>query len=255
MRIKLLQLNIEAGSRYSDLIKYLKQEQFDLLHFQEVCGGKFSRIGNDNFSALKDELTLHGDLAISMNQIHDKSSYFANATFYKPNLIPLKKQIVWLHPFREVEEIERTDHDLLRSLPRNALALQFQINNELIWFINTHLAWGPNPKDEPHKIIQGQKLESFIANLTDPFILSGDFNVDKDSSVVKSIEKLGVNHAVNAGITNTLNPNVHRAKELFPKGVAVDFIFTSPDLIYENFSLVDKPDISDHLGLKIDIIV
>lgn len=255
MRVKVLQLNIEAGSQYEKLVEYLKNEDFDIVHLQEVCGGRMSRSVPDIFTSLKNELGVEGELAMSMHAPQDTTTYFGNATFYKKELKLLKKEIFWIHPFREVGDMDTDDFDFLRSLPRTCLSLQFDFSGTKYWFHNTHLAWGPTQEDEPHKIEQGKKLINYVSSQTPPFLLSGDFNVWKDSVVVRGLEEMSVNHATNASIINTLNPRLHRAKNLFPPGLAVDFLFTSKDVTSENFSLVDSPDVSDHFGLKIDIIV
>jgi endonuclease/exonuclease/phosphatase family metal-dependent hydrolase len=140
-----------------------------------------------------------------------------------------------------------------QELARNALCLEFEFGRKKLWSINTHMAWGPTPIDEPYKVKQALKLQEFVKRVNDPFVLSGDFNVTKDSEIVRSFAKLGVNHAVFAGLTNTLNPRLHRAPQLFPPGLAVDFIYTSFGLDAYDFELVDSPDLSDHYGLKITI--
>ncbi len=255
MRVNVLQLNIEAGSQYEKLVKFLKNEDFDIIHLQEVCGGRMSRSVPDIFTSLKNELGVEGELAVSMHAPQDTATYFGNATLYKKELKLIKKEIFWIHPFREIEEIDTSDFEFLRTLPRTCLSLQFDFSGVKYWFLNTHLAWGPTQEDEPHKIEQGKKLISYVSSLASPFLLSGDFNVWKDSVVVRGLEELSVNHAVNTPIKNTLNPRLHRAKHLFPPGLAVDFLFTSREVSTENFSLVDSPDISDHFGLRIDLIV
>jgi endonuclease/exonuclease/phosphatase family metal-dependent hydrolase len=159
--------------------------------------------------------------------------------------------VEFLKPYAEYEtEEEMRDYP---AHPTNALDVVFEVSGQRIHCINTHLVWGPNPKDEPYKLEQGKVLYEYVKNLTEPFVLSGDFNVTPDSQIVRWIDELGVNHAVKHGITNTLNGNLHRAKVLFPKGLAVDFLYTSPSLQVTDFTLIDTPDLSDHYGLAITI--
>lgn len=238
---------------FEEIISYIKDNDFDILHLQEVGAGRLSRSGFDNFSEIKKRLGYKGELALPWDIKNDKQTYTGNATFYKSTFDYAKKEVVSLKSFCSIEKYIENNDQFIKDLPKNALALQFVFGTQPIWFINTHLAWGPNPKDEPYKVEQGLKLRDYLATLTEPFVLSGDFNVVKSSAVVKAIDELAVNHAVEAHITNTLNPRLHRAKQLFPAGLAVDFIYTTKDLQTSGFDLVDTPDLSDHFGLRIDL--
>lgn len=255
MKISLLQLNIEAGRKFSDLVIFINKNNFDVIQLQEVTGGEFSKYqpGLNVFEELKQQISMDGELSVTMHKTSDPASYFGNATFFRKELSLLKKETVWLHPFREVEGFSHGDPDIIRSFPRSLLGLQFAHGNNSFWCLNTHLAWGPTQEDEPHKIEQGKILTDYVSSLKEPFILSGDFNVWKESKIVKELELLAINHAVKNNVTNTLNPALHRASHLFPQGLAVDFIFTHPSLTVNNFSLVDKPDLSDHYGMRIEV--
>lgn len=252
MQIKLLQLNIQAGRELNKIIEYVQKEQFDILQFQEVAGGKFSEPLSDNVKELLDRLGFSGENAPLVLLPQDKSSYFGNATFYKNSLSLDTKKIEWLY-LKTSDSEDALSQENVKVLPRNVLAVRFIFNEKPLWFINTHLAWGPTPKDEPYKVEQGEKLYKFLASLNEPFVLSGDFNVTPDSQVVSMVEKLAVNHTTKEGITNTLNPRLHRAKILFPEGFAVDYVFTTKEVTVNEVKLVDSPDLSDHLGISLTI--
>ena len=258
MTIKFFHLNIQGGRMLEEVVAYCKQKDFDIIQFQEVTDGFMSKNGLDTFEYIKNTLGYEGVLAKSMKIIQgDQDSYFANATFYKPEMELEDKKVVWLKYYEEYRNpTDRTDPEFIKTFPHNALALKLHIGSKSFWTINTHLAWGPNPEDEPYKINQAKKLEIFLKDIKDSFILSGDFNVTMDSEIVKSFDQLATNHARIAGLTNTLNPHLHRAaKELFPGGLAVDYIYTTKDLKTSNFSLISEPDLSDHLGLSIDLVI
>lgn len=254
MQIKLLQLNIQAGRELSKIIDFVQKEQFDILQFQEVAGGKFSEPLSDNFNVLCSTLGYVGEIEPLVALQEDTQSYFGNATFYKKSLSVDVKKIVWLHPYTPQAENALTE-ELVTNLPRNAISLRFLFEEKPVWFINTHLAWGPTPHDEPYKVEQGKKLYEFLKTLDEPFVLSGDFNVIPTSQVVRMVEKLAINHTTKQRITNTLNPTLHRATSLFPKGLAVDYIFTSQGILVTEVKLIDNPDLSDHFGISMTIKV
>jgi len=258
MIIKFLHLNIQGGRKIDEVRRYILKNDFDIIQLQEVTDGFMSTNGLDIFEYIKTNLGYEGVLAKSMKIIKaGKDAYFGNATFYKPEIVVEDKKVIWLKYYEEyIDPVDDRDPEFIKLFPHNALALKLRINDKSFWAVNTHLAWGPNPMDEPYKIDQAKKLEKFLRELKDPFVLSGDFNVTMDSVIVKSFDQLGTNHARVAGLTNTLNPHLHRAaKELFPGGLAVDYIYTTKGIEASNFLLISEPDLSDHLGLSIEIII
>ncbi len=275
MKIKLFQLNIFQGMHLPEIVEFVKENNFDILHFQEVSGGTFSQggsyfvpkkylkelsgdrlepepkienVGLNCFEVIKKELLLNGILSKNAVIKESKNSYFGNATFYSKNLDVLEKKIFTIEKTVNLNSPAQLNP---KTIGRSAVALKFKFSNNSIWFVNTHLLWGPNSLDDSARIKDGEKFIDFLNSLDEPFVLSGDFNLDKSSIVVKKISTMATN--LSTDITNTLNPNIHAAKYLFPKGLAVDYIFTSPQIKIDNFQIVDKPNLSDHYGLSIEI--
>jgi endonuclease/exonuclease/phosphatase family metal-dependent hydrolase len=266
MRVKVLHLNIWNGTFLPTLIDFIKQNDFDIVHLQEVSGGSFSRggvydpqgqestspinhtvIGVDCFEMLQDALPgLIGEQAVAMRLSTDKYSYEGNATFVRKGFPILHKEIIWLKKYVEYQDMEIRRPELL---PRNALALKIAIQGKEFAIINAHLAWGPTPTDEDYKLEQAKTLYNYIKNLAIPFILTGDFNVTADTEIVSMFSTLGRNVTREKGVTNTLNPRVHKAAQLFPPGLAVDYIITHPSIQVIEFKVVEDIDLSDHLAL------
>jgi endonuclease/exonuclease/phosphatase family metal-dependent hydrolase len=250
MQIKLLHLNIEEGKRSEAIVDYVKAQDFDILQFQEVTGGEHNARGIENFPVLKDALGYHGIQAIYWRLKDDPETYMSNATFFRPSLQVVSSHTTFLKPYDDLTRQEMHDYP---AHPTAALDVVFDLNDQHIHFINTHLVWGPTPEDKPYKLEQGKVLYDYVKSLKEPFVLSGDFNVTPDSQIVQWLNELGRNHVVENTITNTLNPNLHRVKHLFPLGLAVDFLYTEKSLTVTDFHLVDTPDLSDHYGLAITI--
>ena len=137
------------------------------------------------------------------------------------------------------------------NVPNSTLVTQFKSLNKSFFVINTHGAWSPKAVDTPEKMRQGKILYEYIKKLRAPFILAGDLNLTKDTIVIKNYQSLSANLIDRYNVMNTLNPRLHYAKELFPKGLAVDYIFTSPEIRVKKFKVIDDIDLSDHLGLKL----
>lgn len=267
MVLTLLHLNIFQGKFLPLIIDFLKEHPYDILQFQEVSGGKMSKggiwsgprelhtvanpetVGIDCFATLKKELGYEGVLNTTIARRDDHASYIGNATFFKRTLHMTHVKEIFLKPYAEAGDTPIPP----AQAPRAALVTTFLLDSKPYTFINCHLAWGPNSDDEPYKVEQGKMLYEYVKSLNNPFVLTGDFNVDARSQIVKWMEKLGVNLVTQKEITNTLNPNEHAAKNLFPEGLGVDFAFTSKEINVTDFHLVDTPDLSDHLGLSLTI--
>jgi endonuclease/exonuclease/phosphatase family metal-dependent hydrolase len=264
MQLSLLHLNIWEGAFIDHIIEYIKRNDFDILHFQEVNSGSMSRggyynqkikagtplnsktAGIDCYSVLKDALPeYHSHQVITWRYQENPNSYVSNATFFKPSFTCIRQEII-----RHTNNTQITENTFfpIEDHPRASLAVLLESNNKKIWSINTHLAWGPTPEDADYKMVQAERLYNFIEKLDKPFILSGDFNMTPDTQVVKMFEKLGRNLTATDNITNTLNPRIHGVKALFPPGLAVDYIFVSPEIKAEKFVVMEE-DLSDHLGL------
>lgn len=255
MTIKFLQLNINSDNYWDKLIPFLNANNFDILQLQEVTG-KNTLAGNihsrrDIFYELVKLLgdKYNAELSITQRYTSSPFAYMGNGTFYKKSFTLLEKKEIVLSTFSKPF---RSESETFERIGRKILHLKIAIANKNISFLNTHFAWSNSPKEKPHQTKQGKILIDYLHTVTEPFVLSGDFNLDPTQPLIQKINKLACNLTVANHVINTLNPNTHRVKSLFPPGVAIDYIFTSNDLSVKDFSIV-KEDISDHLGLTADI--
>ncbi|MDO8609704.1 MAG: hypothetical protein Q7R95_04095 [bacterium] len=269
MRLKLLQLNIFKGKFLDNIVDLVKKENFDILQFQEVTGGKKSNgginlypekmnlpSGNINnktlgaflFEDIKKIFHLNGDLVITNRIKSDPSSYEGNATFYNNDIQCTEKNIIWLQDFKEIDE----DYTEWETIGRAALSLKLMYKGKQFYVINTHNAWGPNSLDEDYKIEQAQKLVQYIQTLKLPYIVTGDFNVIPQTKTISIMNSIGRNLISENNIYNTLNSNVHPAKRLFPPGIAVDYIFVEQNIKVIDFRVISNIDLSDHFGFILE---
>lgn len=251
MKLKLLQLNIEKGRFLENIVDFVKKNNIDILCFQEVTNGSVSYEGVNCFNKLKNSLNYKGVLTECWNLSGEKGSFSGNAVFFKKDLNLIKEKTVWLKPYKEIKNLNTR---AVEESPRCATALKFRLDSEVFYIINTHLAWGETPEDKPYKLEQAHILYEFVKKLKSPFILCRDFNVPPSSQIIKWFDQTARNLIVENGVANTLNEKVHKAKNLFPKGLAVDYIFIKSPLKTLSFCKVDKT-LSDHYGLLIQFEV
>lgn len=170
----------------------------------------------------------------------------ANATFYKNSFSLVGKKEVILS---EYDKFFPSDSTKYERVGRTLLHLTLEIENKQISFLNTHFAWGGNHVEKPFQTQQGEILINYVKMVKQPFIFSGDINLTPEQPLIKQLDMLARNLITENNITNTLNPKNHRAKMLFPKGLAVDYIFVSQDIKVQKFSVIDG-GLSDHFGLQ-----
>lgn len=250
MKIKLLQLNIYKGKYLNNIISYVKSNNFDILHLQEVAGGQYSFDNHNCFEVLKKSLGLEGELCVDLVLPDNNQSYMGNAILFSNKIIVKDKEIIRFDKYPSPTKIEDIKWD---KVPRSIISLSCLINGQPFQLVNTHLVWGPTPFDSPDNIFQGEQLIDHLKSLTIPYVATGDFNVDQRSTIVKNMNKIARNLIQEYAISNTLNPRTHRIKELFPQGLAVDFIYVQKSLKVNNFAVIDSVDLSDHLGLMVEI--
>lgn len=256
MILSILQLNINADNYWSKLIPFLKSSDFDIIQLQEIAG-KDTFCSNihcvrDCYQELQRLLgnSYRSELAIATRYTSSPTAYMANATFYKNNFQLFEKNIIKLHE-RTTPFSEELTH--FEEAGRNFIHLKLQVADKTISFLNAHLAWAKTSKEEPHQTKQGAILVDYIKNLDQPFILTGDFNLDPQQPLIQKLNSLARNLITENNIVSTLNERTHRAKVLFPPGVAVDYIFVSGDLVVKTFAVLDKEDLSDHHALTTEI--
>lgn len=255
MIISLLQLNINSDNYWNKLITYLTSNDFDILHLQELTGkdtinGIFHS-KHETFTELQKILKekYKGELSISQRYSSSPDSYLGNAIFYKNSFSLSEKKEIQLYSYGGPFPSDATTFE---KVGRSLLHLKLTKGGKEISFLNTHFAWAPTPKEEPHQTKQGEILLNYLRNIQEPFVLTGDFNLDPEQPLINKLSNLATNLTKLYRITNTLNPQNHRVKELFPPGIACDYIFTSPKIKVEDFSVVEE-DLSDHLGLTAEI--
>ncbi len=246
MKIKFLHLNIEWSRFPEKVSNFIKENDIDIVNLQEVTGGKLNEKSIDTFEYFKQSLGYRGELVKNWSLYADKNDYFGNTTLFRNPIELVKKEVVWLKEFMLIPNFKKRD---IKEDPRSAMSLTLRAEGKKFNVINTHLAWGPTPEDEPYKMDQARKLYAYMLSVKYPFILSGDFNVTPDSKIVKMIEKFGDNLTTANNIPTTLNSKLHRFPNL---SYAVDYIFIPKNTKYGNFKLIDE-DLSDHYGLFAEI--
>lgn len=249
MTVKILQLNIEKGKRIDAILKFVHKNKFDILSLQEVTNGKFNPGQRNMFDVLKDKTGFDGIMIPYLGFRGDPSTYYANAILWNEHYHLVVAHAIWLKRYMEVTSLV-LDY---RKSSRVALAALLTFQGKNLMVISTHLAWGPTPNERVYQRNQAAKLYDWLkTHRQQPFVLTGDFNLNPHTYTVEKLGSLGSNLTTKYKITNTLNPRTHRIPALFPSGLAVDYIITDKRLTIKKFFVEELEDLSDHFGLVVE---
>lgn len=190
-----------------------------------------------------------GELSIAQRFTSSKNSYMGNGTFYKRSFSLIEKKEIFLSAFHKYFSSEIKSYE---EVGRTLFHLTFTIGGKQVSFLNTHFAWGGNHIEKSHQTKQGEILLKYLKKVNPPFVLTGDFNLTSEQPLMKKITFFARSLTEENHLTNTLDPINHHAKHLFPKGLAVDYIFTSRDISVKIFVVI-KESLSDHFGLTAEL--
>jgi endonuclease/exonuclease/phosphatase family metal-dependent hydrolase len=255
MTISVLQLNMNADNYWNEFTSFIKSSNFDIIQLQEVTGAGllFGNIDSkrDCFIELSKllEENYNGELVITERFASGKEAYLGNATFYKKDFSLSEKDVFYTHKNESVFDMKSTDFE---NVGRAMLHLVIKIREKRVSFLNMHGAWGGTLFEKPHQTEQFEKIFEYLKSVKNPFVFTGDLNVVPSQPGIKKLGNIAQDLVTKYKVTNTLNPRTHAAKELFPKGGAVDYIFVDPELPVKKFEVLNE-DLSDHFGLTAEI--
>lgn len=264
MKLKIFQLNMWAGAHFPAIENFLKKHDFDILCFQEVTGiGAASGnilhsrefFNKDCFRQLQKVLgkAYDGQLTKALHySSNPQTAYAGNAIFYQKSSTLLSKEVLTLYKGPNVFPSNAKSYE---EESRKALHLTLQKESKIVHVISAHLAWAPTSEEQPHQRKQNLKLIAYIRNLSNPWILTGDFNISSNQPSIRDLEKLGKDLTKEYGVKNTIDPVNHVSWEKIQPGFPIDYIFVSPDVQVADFQVLDNIHMSDHYGLTATISI
>ena len=227
---------------WDNIIAYLHEEQPDILMLQEVYNSIEPNVPTylSAFTSLKKELDYtYSEYESQFNMKHGEDyGPLGLALFSKFPL--LEKSVLWLQG-NGMREVDHDDAGGAPTQPRNLLHCKTKINGIIYNLMTLHGIWAPNGNEtEPQKEM-AKKIFSYIAD-KENIILSGDFNVNENTSCINLLEAKLKN--IFKG-ERTTSFNIARKKNPVFANAIVDFIFVSPNIEVTEHRTSDK-DVSDH---------
>lgn len=117
---------------------------------------------------------------------------------------------------------------------------------------NFHGAWrrGMGKNDFDERLLQSEKIASFIKRQNVPMVLGGDFNINPGTESIARIEATGLRNLIREyGVTSTRTELYDHFND---NDLFADYVFLSQNLSVKKFEVL--PDVvSDHAPLYLDI--
>jgi endonuclease/exonuclease/phosphatase family metal-dependent hydrolase len=130
---------------------------------------------------------------------------------------------------------------------RNIQYITVETANGLRTIVHIHGIWnGQGKTDSPDRIKQSENVLAFLATLTNPYVLCGDFNLLPDTESLKMFERAGLRNLISEnGITSTRS-SFYTKPDKF-----ADYIFVSDGVKVNEFKVLPD-EVSDHMALYLD---
>lgn len=255
--MKLIGLNTWAGHVYDPLMEFIRREKADtdIFCFQEMCispkgpevsRGTRTRILNE-VDELLDGFTMRfaeadegfdevGPVAFPIT--------WGQATFVRDDIQILEDGAIMVHPgdprFRE-------EFDYRHILQH----IRLQTDAGPLTVCNVHATPRPGSKvDTPERLKQSKRIRALLDEVSDPLIVTGDFNLMPDTKSVamleENLENLIKTHEIKT-TRGSLNPYFGTPLQQD----FADYTLISPEIEVKDFGVPDAK-ISDHLPMILE---
>ena len=249
MKVKFISLNIyEGGLLFDNVLKFLKEENPDIVVFQEVMDGKDKSLDRNtrtievlkdffegwNYYFAPEFMLIDGNLKVEIG----------NAIFSK---FPIIKS--WSNdfgiPYGEFE-VNPPNGDF-STHPKNVQCCEIDIKGQTHTVCNLHGIWGLDGGDNPARLKMSDIIVEQIKD-KEKVLLAGDFNLKPNTQTIKNIEKYLTN-VFKDELKSSFNLS-RKNLEKFPgyATAVVDMLFVSSDIKLLTHSC-PQVDVSDHLPL------
>ncbi len=254
--MKLVTLNTWGGRAGKVLLLgfFENYKDIDVFCLQEIWSAPYEHLEGHSAGGLAishEQIMTRGMQEIS-ETLADHSSYFRPhhldnyglQILVKNNLTVIEDGEVFVHKYKGY--IPEGD---VGNCARNIQYVTLDFESGPITIVNFHGAWikGSNKTDTEDRINQSKKIVEFIQNLSNDFILCGDFNLLPDTESMAILERAGFRNLIKEyGITSTRTAFYTKPDKY------ADYVLVSKDIDVKNFKVLPE-EVSDHSALFLEI--
>ncbi len=233
-----------------DLFSYLKENlnSADVFLFQEVFkGGNSKQQGNltniqnpdpSLFEHLTELFTGYNGLFCPVFE-----EAYGIAMFIKKDIKIIKNGEVILFDNPDFPNNEDEDIDHTRKMQW----VEIEKDGNKLLVMNVHGTWSTAGKsDSPERLVQSERIISFMDKSNLPKVLMGDFNLRPDTKSVSMLEDK-LNNLIKSNNIETTRTSLYTKTEKF-----ADYTFIGDDLKVKNFEVL-MHKASDHAAMVLDL--
>lgn len=169
--------------------------------------------------------------------------FFGLAIFVKNDIKILEEGDIFV--FKDREDMFQDDDAVNHA--RNLEYVTIETAKGIRTIANFHGLWnGISKEDTKERFSQAENIVRFLADLKDPHVLCGDFNLLPHSESLKMIEGPRMRNLIKEfGITSTRS-SVYKKPERF-----ADYTLVSEGIKVSDFKILPD-EVSDHLAMQLD---
>ncbi|CAF1377857.1 unnamed protein product [Didymodactylos carnosus] len=163
--------------------------------------------------------------------------------FVKKNITIVEEGIYFVHQYQGY-----VPDDDIRCHARNIQYIKTENNGKQTAVMNFHGLWNGNGKtDTEDRIQQSTNILHITKNISENFVLSGDFNLLPDTKSIKMLEDVGLRNLIKEyGITST------RTSYYMKPDRYADYVFVTAGLEVTDFKALPE-EVSDHAPLYTEV--
>lgn len=246
MKLSILQWNICTKEKPKNVLSQINKLKPDIICLQELTQNFASTGYMDVSSYLSKKLNYHYHFAKANSWPTKKGvKTQGNGIFTRFPIVSKK------HYF-----VKSKDGKKSKGYPnegRVVALVDVKVNKIKMSIATTHLSYTDSFIETPEKIIEENNFIKIVNGLKNNFVVTGDFNADKNSHIVKEMNK----KFQNAGPDykqNTWSTKKFHYRNFFEDKLnwRLDYVFTSPGIKVLKSNII-KTEFSDHLPILVEI--
>jgi endonuclease/exonuclease/phosphatase family metal-dependent hydrolase len=272
--LKLIQLNCLQFIYFDKILKFLKEQNPDIINLQEATSGNVSDFGKGvNLEKLAQELgmTVFFKPFTATESENGEFDWFGNAILTRLEIIDSgthwlldgqkKTGILTNQENNKIQERIKINRNLaypiVFSQPKNLIWTLLKHNGKVFRNITTHFTVSQKCTETLQMIQETQSVCDFLDNVKDiPTFFTGDLNIHQQAGCITNLKSKM--QLVNQDSVNTLTPAIHQIfepkyQELDPglkNGLSVDYVFQKNIKIIN--SQIPNVEVSDHLPIVVE---
>lgn len=252
--MKLISLNTWGGRAGKDklLAFFEKYKDVDIFCLQEIWSAPYDHLqGHDagGLSINHDDIMVYGMQEIS-------ESLEGHITYFRPHhldnyglMMLIKKDLAVTAEgdfFVHKERGHVPEGDVGRHA-RNVQYVTFDTPQGSRTAMNFHGLWnGVGKGDSEDRLKQSGNIIQFVKNFSNPFVMSGDFNLLPDTESLKKLEEFGLRNLIKEYNITSTRTSYYSKPEKF-----ADYTFVSEGIKIKEFKVLPD-EVSDHAPLYLE---